>query len=88
MHGPLIAKQIFISRAGAEAALAVTIADILRAAGYDVILEDRDFANMGVVNTIMKGCKPPSASLRFCRLIISEATIAVLNGRASSPAIR
>ena len=41
--------DFFISRAGADASIAVTIADILRADGYSVILEDRDFGNTGVV---------------------------------------
>jgi hypothetical protein len=52
-----IAKQISISLADAEAALTVAIADILTAAGYTVIVEDRDFAGTGVVNTLHDGLR-------------------------------
>jgi tetratricopeptide (TPR) repeat protein len=43
-------KRVFISRAGADAAMAAVIGRILEEAGYSVILQQWDFANRSFIN--------------------------------------
>ena len=44
-----LTRTLFISRAGADAALAVEVARILEADGHRVVLQDWDFANHSFV---------------------------------------
>ena len=64
-----LTRTLFISRAGADAALAVEIARILEADGHRVILQDWDFANHSVMQQIQD---PLSGGARVVALVSEE----------------
>ena len=50
-----VAADFFISRTGADAAIAIAVADALKGAGYRVLVQDKDFANRNFMERMDAG---------------------------------